>query len=329
MADEEDVTARLLRLAGAPSEPAVERSARVRQAVHRAWRAQRRQRVVRRTATAVIVLGGLAAALAVAVRVNQPRAVTPPAPAAVVATEARIDGHPRVVGLDGPGGVPLTAGMAVHAGDTIETDATSRAALRTADGSSLRIDHSSKVRLIQGAVIELTGGAAYIETAHGSHGFEVRTPMGSIRDVGTQFEVRVGDRTLRLRVRTGAVQLRRGAAVNAAAAGTETTVTPAGLAVRQVPPFGPDWDWTAALAPPFEIEGRSLRAFLDHTAAERGWALRYASREAAAIADRTILHGSVDGLGAEQALDATLVASGLAYRLRAGELVVSKPAGGR
>ena len=39
MTDEEDVTAQLLRLAGAPPEPPAERRARVRQAVHGAWRA--------------------------------------------------------------------------------------------------------------------------------------------------------------------------------------------------------------------------------------------------------------------------------------------------
>jgi hypothetical protein len=92
-----------------------------------------------------------------------------------------------------------------------------------------------------------------------------------------------------------------------------------------MPPYGPEWAWVATLASPFAIEGHSLRAFLEHTAAEEGWTLRYASPAVAEAADRILLHGSVDGLGAEDALEVALATSGLQYRLRDGELLVSRP----
>ena len=44
MIDEEDLTAQLLRLAGAPPDPPADRAERVRQTVHREWRADRRRR---------------------------------------------------------------------------------------------------------------------------------------------------------------------------------------------------------------------------------------------------------------------------------------------
>ena len=47
--------------------------------------------------------------------------------------------------------------------------------------------------------------------------FVIRTPLGDIRDLGTAFEVRLRDETLRVRVREGRVDL-RGAV---AEAGTE------------------------------------------------------------------------------------------------------------
>ena len=47
MTDEEDVTAQLLRMAGAPSDPPAERTARVREAVHREWRTHRQRRMIR------------------------------------------------------------------------------------------------------------------------------------------------------------------------------------------------------------------------------------------------------------------------------------------
>ena len=58
-------------------------------------------------------------------------------------------------------------------------------------------------------------------------------------------------------------------------------------------------------------------------------ALRYADSEAADVAKRVILHGSVDGLTAEDALQAVLATSGLEHTLRAGDLLVSMPAAAR
>lgn len=323
MADEEDVTAQLLRLAGAPAEPAAERRARVRQAVHKAWRTQQRQRVIRRNAVAIAICG-IAAALVIAVRENRSQTVPPPAAGGVLATAGRIEGRPIVLGRNSDEPRRLTTAMAVRADDVITTDTASRAALQTAAGSSLRIDRNSRVRLLAPALIELIGGAAYIETAPGSHGFEIRTPIGAVRDVGTQFEVRLDNASLRLRVRSGMVQLRRGATITAAAAGTETIATSAGVTVHELPPYAPEWAWTAALAPRYAIEGRSLAAFLEHTATEEGWTLRYASPDVGSVAERTVLHGSVEGLAAEDALNATVATSGLQYRLRGGELVISR-----
>ena len=71
MTDEEDVTAQLLRLAGARPDPPAERTARVRAVVHREWLVGRRRRVVRRSA-AIAVLG-IAASLVMAVWMNRPR----------------------------------------------------------------------------------------------------------------------------------------------------------------------------------------------------------------------------------------------------------------
>ena len=76
MTDEEDVTAQLLRLAGAPSDPSAERSARVREVVRREWLVGRRRRMVRRGA--VIALLGVAASLVMAVWMNRPHSVAPP-----------------------------------------------------------------------------------------------------------------------------------------------------------------------------------------------------------------------------------------------------------
>jgi ferric-dicitrate binding protein FerR (iron transport regulator) len=328
MTDEEDVTAQLLRLAGAPPKPTAERTARVREVVHREWRVSRRRRLVRR-AVAIAVLG-VAASLMIAVWMNRPRPVVAPGDR-VVAIGQRIQGRPLIVRQSQRDGAPqlLSVSTSIHADDVIETDEASRAALQAADGSSVRIDRSSRVRFLAPAVIEVIAGAMYVATAAGSKGLEVRTPMGGLRDLGTQFEVRLAGSSLRVRVRAGTVEIERGSSITTAAPGTEAIVTTSGVAVRRVPPYGSEWAWTAEIAPSFAIDGRPLGVFLDHIAAEQGWTLHYADPVVADAAAHIVLHGSVEGLSAEDALRGVLATSGLQYRLHAGELLVSRASDAR
>jgi hypothetical protein len=241
-----------------------------------------------------------------------------------VATGTRVEGSPTIVRRGAEPAVALTPAVPLHVEDVLQTDGTSRASLQMADGSSLRLDRQSRIRFVGPAAIELTSGAAYVQTAPGSHGFEIRTALGAVRDLGTVFEVRLFESSLRVRVRSGLVQLQHGTSVTTAEAGTEAMVTSTGTMTQPLRPYGADWDWSADLAPPFAIEGRSLRAYLDHTATEHGWTVRYASAAVAAAASRIVLHGSVEGLSAEQALDVVLASSGLEHRLRDGELLISE-----
>jgi len=249
----------------------------------------------------------------------------------IVATGQRVQGRPLILRQRERAAAPqpLSGSMAIHADDLIETDDASRVALQSVDGSSVRIDRESRVRFVTPAAIEVLAGAVYVATSAGSQGFAVRTTFGVLRDVGTQFEVRVAATSLRVRVRTGTVEIRHGSDVDTARTGTEAIVASSGTVIRPVMSYGPDWAWTADIAPAFSIEGRSLRTVLEHMTAEAGWTLRYADPGSADSAARVILHGSIDGLTSEDALTVVLATSGLQYRLRDGELLVSRPAAAR
>jgi ferric-dicitrate binding protein FerR (iron transport regulator) len=185
------------------------------------------------------------------------------------------------------------------------------------------------VRVTGRDAFELTAGAAYVSTAAGATEFVISTPMGTLRDRGTQFEVRLAASSLRVRVRTGHVEIQRGNDVVQTAAGTETTVTQEGIASRAVPVYGPAWAWTVRLAPPFDIENKPLSAFLDYAAREQGWTIRYSDASLAREASTILLHGSVSGLQPEEAVAVAVTTSGLKYRLRDGELFVFRSGGER
>ena len=78
----------------------------------------------------------------------------------------------------------------------------------------------------------------------------------------------------------------------------------------------------AGLAPPLEIEGVALSAFLERIAREHGWDVRYRDAALAREATTIVLHGSVNGLSPREALDVAIATSGLQHRLENGELTV-------
>jgi len=313
--EDEDATARLLRTAGPrPGIPA-ERAARVRSAVYLQWKSGVRGRTVRRGMLAGAALLAIAAVLVMAVRLTGLREEVVAPVRATVATVDRVEGE-----------ATLAPEENVRTGEWVETGATTRVALRLSDGTSVRLDTGSRTRLLSSTVIELAYGALYLDTGGDSKGFEVRTPLGTVHDIGTQFEIRLRGASLRLRVRTGVAEVRRGPQSIPARPGTEVTLTAGGAASRSVAAHGPDWEWAVNLAPSFEIEGRTLAAFLEYLSRERGWTLRYADAALARDSSGIILHGSVDGLQPRDALAVALATSGLFHRFRDGELLISRTA---
>jgi ferric-dicitrate binding protein FerR (iron transport regulator) len=258
-----------------------------------------------------------------------PHEASPPPLDVTIATSERIEGAPVLRRQADGRSTPLTVETPLRAEDVIEADQASRAAVRAVDGSSVRLDRRSRARLISPTAMELIAGAVYVSTAERSRGFEVRTPFGTVHDVGTQFEVRLDDASLRVRVRTGLVEIHRSGRVLPTRAGAEASVTSTGIDMRSVRTYGSDWEWTSSIAPPFEIEGRSLQAYLDHVTREEGWTLRYENRAVADAASRIVLHGTMNGLRTDEAVGVALATSGLQHRLENGALIVSKPAAGR
>lgn len=323
MINDDDAIARVLRPSGRRVEVSAERAARVRGAVRSEWRAHTRRRTVRLRVLGAV--GLLAVAATVLVRIGGGRGTVPALPREIVARLERIDGE-TTVASPGEGArtaaVLLADGGAVQAGAWVQTGRNGRCALRLAGGTSMRMDTGGRLRLISPTIVELTSGTLYFDTGRAAAGLEVRTSLGTIHDIGTQFEVRLQDSSLRLRVRTGLAEFRRGADVVSARAGTEVTLAAGATITSAVATYGPEWGWTADLVAPFETEGQPLAAYLEHLAHEHGWTLQYADAALARDASSTILHGTISGLQPEEALAAALATSGLLHRFHDGEVII-------
>jgi ferric-dicitrate binding protein FerR (iron transport regulator) len=316
---EADPIARLVRLAGArPAVPA-ERAIRAETAVRAAWQASvsaRRRRVAGAWA------GGLALAATLALVVGlvwqQP---TTPAAAPLAGTVERLVGGVELQAFAGPA-QPLQSGSRLVAGVTVATAPDGRVAVRLESGASLRLDVGSRLTFETPTRLLLHSGAVYVDSQVGDP-VVVETPWGTVEERGTQFEVRLASDAVRVRVREGGVHLAGERGSWDAARGDELVLTAAGtLSRRSVPFHGEAWSWVQAIAPAFQLEGRTLGDFLAWFARETGRAVVWTDPAEQRRSLAVVLHGSVDGLTPEQGLAAVLPTCGLAHRLEGGAVTL-------
>lgn len=312
--DAEEEVRRLLEEAGPrPGAPETE-LASITETARAAWRqaVERRTGRSRRRAWTI----ALAAVLTLGVGLAAWWALRSPGAPAV----GRLEASSGEVRLDDSAELP-TAGRELRAGAVLTTGGAStpeagRAALRLAQGATLRLDAGTRVRLVTPGRIELERGAIYADTGTGGdhRALAVETPLGVALDVGTRFVVRLGDEEpgLRVQVREGRVALQRGGETLVTGAGYELVVRADGSTdAHAIDPYGDPWRWVLEAAAPFDIEGRTLGELLDVASRELGWTVRFEPPSLADGSRAVVLHGTTGDLALDRAILALLPGAGL------------------
>ncbi len=333
--EEEEIVRRLLESAGPRPQIPEEDLAAISSAARSAWRQQVQRRApapvqIRRRPLRALLLP-LAAALAVAVGLAvwwalQSDSVPP--------TVAWVEAATGSVQLEGTGAMRLlSAGEPIPSGATLASggdESPGRALLRLAYGATVRLDAGTRLRFASATAVELERGALYIDTGRSGSAIpaiEIRTPLGTARDIGTQFMVRVGSErsALLVRVRDGEVLTEHRGHTFRTPAGQELVLHPDGTAERhQAATYGPGWEWVLETSARFDIEGRSLQEFLAWVSRETGWQIRFADEALAASARGIVLHGSIGNLRPDRAPFAVLPGAGLEGTLEGGTLVIRR-----
>lgn len=322
--DEHDVAA-LLKAAGVRPAPSAQAAAAARAAVEAEWRATVAGRARRRQWT------GWAAAASVAIVAAGAWLLYPslqPAP-------VRVAGVTRVVGsveqAQGDGRwLPVAAAAVLDAGTRLRTADQGRAALRLDSGVELRLDAGTELALADVGHAALVQGAVYVDSgaspAASDSAFELETPAGSVRHLGTQYAARVTDGRVQVGVREGRVRLAAKAGDVFASAGEQLTITGSELERAPLAPTAADWQWIAGVTPPFTIEGRTVEELLVWAARETGRTVVYASADAAQRARAVTLSGTVTGLSPDEAVLAALSTTSLRPALGVEHIRVEAPA---
>jgi ferric-dicitrate binding protein FerR (iron transport regulator) len=294
----------LLRQVGARDEPAADMMREVEAAVHAEWQSMlQERRRKRRSVTFGVAASALLAIGAAALGV---RYLAPTEPIQV-AQITRVDGH-LLVRPESQAAHEIAVAQSVATGETIQTDDRSRAALRFGGAVSLRLDHGTIVKIASADELVLTAGALYVDSqAQNPQQLTIRTDAGSVRHVGTQYQVRTHADEMEISVREGRVMIANAAGTSSGVAGERIRVTPRGEIVRStVPAHDPTWQWVAHTAPLFDINERTFAAFAEWVARETGRKVVYASSDAQRAASEVTLRGSIVGLDPDTALSAVL-----------------------
>ncbi len=312
MEKENDIVESLIQRAGRRIEPPDAAYAQVWTAASAAFRAK----TTRRRDRIQWLWAGAAAVLVVAVTLVL--RWTPP-----LAGHGELARAERVIG-----GVEVAAGArwrplaeaqtGLVAGTRIRTLEDGRAALRLADGESLRLDSGTEVMLDAPGRLYFERGTIYVDSGpRPSAGrIEVVTSVGTARDIGTQFELQVADPVLRLRVREGSVSIDHGGESLTGIAGEQIQIGGLGVSRGEIEPDSEAWQWAESIAPTPDMDGRPAAELIAWVARETGRQVRYASATAEQRAASVILHGNIRHLGPLAALEAMLATTDLEFALR-------------
>ena len=335
--DRDDETVeRLLRLAGPRAPIPKDVEARVYDRVHREWQASSQppegarvyrhvreeweKRATRRRYRRWAVPIALAASVVIAVTILlQP---PPSAPDKIaIGTVAKVVG-------DGPGAALPAVGQPVYAGDMLTTGAGQKLSVVINGVESLRIDQNTTLALVAKDEFRLESGRMYADTGdfmYRDRGLIIHTALGSVTDVGTQFAVQVAAERLDVAVREGRVDVSHGTSELVAVAGERLHLVRGDEPlVETVEPFDSFWSWTAALAPSFDIENKSLLDFLRWAARETGRELVFEDNELRMSAMRTDLHGSVEDFEPLEAVESVLATTKFHYRIQADRIIIER-----
>jgi len=289
------------------------RAARVRPAVHAAWKdagagTRTWKRWVALAAAAVLVF---AIALPLMNRLREREASQGGSPVAstLFVTSEVIFQH------DGQA-LAGRVGERLMPGTRITTNG-GRAAIVLANGVELRLDSNTDVTLDTEGSMSLAHGALYLDSSQRTgppESVKIVAPGTVIRDIGTRYEVRLSDQELRVRVRDGRVEVSSAFGTREAARGSQLSVTSSGILSGRTSTSGADWDWIARATRPPQLKGRPLPEFLAWAEREGGRAIRFADPALERANAATIVYGAIESLTVEEALDVVLPSCGLARR---------------
>jgi hypothetical protein len=319
---ERDSLEQLLKQAAPRPVPAPGDEATARAAVREEWRqvtsARRSRRRVVQYAVAATVLLGVFGVL------NVLR--TPPVDIVRVASIEKSIGSVFVLG-DQAELLEVNDEMQVFSGQTIVTRDDAGLALAWGNGGSLRVGANTRIDFVDEESVFLVAGRAYFDSmpeavVADTTAFTLRTELGDVYHVGTQYMGEIVDDTLIVSVREGEVfvdgkfhESRISSGYRVSMAGRQQP------SVANVSRSGEAWEWVHNAMPPRNFDGKTAYEFVVWISREMGLEFEF-TESAEATAQNAFLSGTIRTEPAK-ALRAWLASADLDWRIDEGVIYIT------
>ncbi|MEQ9450237.1 MAG: FecR family protein [Pseudomonadales bacterium] len=184
-------------------------------------------------------------------------------------------------------GVNFTGGddsaTSVFADELVRTAHQGTLTLMLNNGTVILLDDSTTLTLQGPEQISLLGGRVYVDSPGMDSNVIIDTSWGTVRDIGTQFELDVNAHRMQAALREGSIQMSLfGSAepIVAGAADGRGDVVRVDAATMQVskdtrPTTSPKWDWTRSMVPAFPAGRHSFAAVIAWVARQTGREVSY------------------------------------------------------
>lgn len=322
---EKDSLEELLKHAAPRPVPSPEDTTAARAAVREEWRQatatrRSRRRVVQYALAATVLLGVFAA-------LNVLR--TPTVVPVQVASIAKTVGPVYILG-EGAELRELGDTTGIYSGQTMVTREDGGLALAWGGGGSLRVGADTRLEFRDASSAFLVSGRVYFDSLPGKEGdaasspdFTLRTELGDVQHVGTQYMSELNDGTLVVSVREGEVRVEGKHYDRTVASGQQVSMSgrqqPSVLSVSR---SGKAWEWVHETMPPRDVDGETVHEFVTWVSRELGLGFRYEGN-AESIAMEGELRGTVDTIPAD-ALRVRLLTAALDWRIEEGVIHISE-----
>lgn len=221
----------------------------------------------------------------------------------------------------------------VLSGQTIVTGSHAGIGLAWVNGGSMRMDKNTRVEFVNDETVYLNSGRIYFDSsppalvagisAGDAAEFVVRTDLGEVAHIGTQFMTGVDAGTLTVSVREGQVAVEGEYHSQVASSGEQLTLSgrqrPAVLSISR---SGESWEWVSRTSPPANVDGKTLHEFLLWACRELGLEIQWEG-QAEQVARDAILRGRIDTEPAE-ALRQRLATAALEWHIDEGVIYVGE-----
>ena len=293
----DEAIAELLSKAPPRAAPPTADEALVREAVHAEWQEISGGHVRRRNFTAFALAASVL--LAVFATLNLLRAPVGDFANQQMATVQKHFGDVRVNSQSSN----AVQTPAIDGGDLVQTGPESGLALAWHDGGSLRIDENTIVEFEAEDRIYLRQGRIYFDSEAGPLAVNpangevvdllIRTDLGVVRHLGTQYMTEVSAGELTISIREGVVSI-DGTVTARATAGQQFAITGSGALTITDTDGIDDWEWVERTTPAVNLNGRTVSEALAWVSRESGRSVQYARAAARAVANDTGLRGDFD-----------------------------------